>query len=269
MTLPAPRYDGGLTRSGYSRLNQSYWASNAAHWLAEPDNDPFRTEVFRRVVAGVCESAEKGGLPFRVCDLGCGEGAFLRLVSDALPAAELTGVDVCGALLDQARVRSGARYLEADIQSGEGLEGIEAEIVTCILTLIELAHPERALAIAHRLLTPGGALYMVLLDPAVETYRYLADKQGQPGTAVYNVEGELVVASHYVVAGARSPAPYFRFLRPLDTYLDAALGAGFTIETVQAAHEHGEPFLPGPQAILVVARKTAGPGRSTPGNAST
>jgi ubiquinone/menaquinone biosynthesis C-methylase UbiE len=53
----------------------------------------------------------------RVLELGCGTGAFLRLVQEYRPEARLTGVDLCPAMLARARTKlPTAQLQEADLE---------------------------------------------------------------------------------------------------------------------------------------------------------
>src|ERR1700757_116805 len=81
------------------------WGARPADWaLSEDQQTPTYTEALRRV------DLEPGQL---VLDVGCGGGAFLRLVADR--GARAFGLDASEALLELAR----SRLPDADLRLGD------------------------------------------------------------------------------------------------------------------------------------------------------
>jgi ubiquinone/menaquinone biosynthesis C-methylase UbiE len=117
--------------------------------------------AMRRRVLSVLMKGLKGqdqrGL--RIVDMACGSGAFLKDLKTSLPRASLSGVDLSGAYLDQARRRSGAPGVQANLEhlpfADNSLDG-----TTCIYLFHELPPRVRPVIAAElaRVLKPGGLL---------------------------------------------------------------------------------------------------------------
>lgn len=246
-----------MSRVEFSSLNAKSWDENATFWLHEPGQDGFRLTLFRSTITLIQrETAREKRATVRVLDLGCGEGTFLTEVVAAIPASQASGIDRCRRLIEAARrAAPSATVRLADLEAGASLPFSEQDIVTCLLVLIELASPRHALSLAYGTLRPGGLLIFAVLDPAVETYRYMTQKRTRADTRLLTVDGELAVGSHFPVGGAVSPSPYFRFLRPVHSYLEAAISCGFVIETIAASEGCHPPFMSEPRAVIIAARR--------------
>ena len=91
----------------------------------------------------------------RVLDLGCGHGVFGAALRER--GCTVTFADEQNGLLPEL---SDAEFLPVDLDRGspEGLG--RYDLVICSNVLEHLRHPDAFLRAAHRLLTPGGALYL-------------------------------------------------------------------------------------------------------------
>lgn len=95
----------------------------------------------------------------RVVDLACGSGAFLRDLTAALPRASVAGLDLSGPYLAEARARSGAPTVQANVErlpfADASLDGL-----TCVFLFHELPPRVRPLVAAEmaRVLKPRGVL---------------------------------------------------------------------------------------------------------------
>src|SRR6185436_2445719 len=98
-TQPAPGTTGSAERWG------PLWGARPADWaLSEDQQVPNYEDALARV------GLEPGGL---VLDVGCGVGAFLRLVAER--GGRPCGIDASQALLDVAR----SRLPDADLRHGD------------------------------------------------------------------------------------------------------------------------------------------------------
>ena len=216
--LIGPEERTPITVAEFDQLNAKSWDVNASLWSAGGGGTPLRDAMFDEIEAIVTREANMiGGTPDLV-DLGCADGAFLAQLQRSGTTAKLHGVDQCPALIARAQTKcANTQFMVADLSIEQSALVKDAAIVTCMLTLIEMAQPARALRNAAAMLRPGGLLIATVLDPTVETLRYIEQKRGQPETVLYDVAGELVIGSTFEAQGQISRAHYFRFLRPLET----------------------------------------------------
>jgi SAM-dependent methyltransferase len=246
-----------LSAVSFKKLNAHSWDANAEHWQRHVLDDPFRVTIFEEVRLALSE--EQSRFPrarFDVCDVGCGEGSFLRRLQADGAFTNLSGVDLCPKMLALARnACPPARLFQRDLEEPDPPPVLGSCAVTCVLAMIEIVQFRRAFDFVWEALRADGLLVLVLLDPAIEIYRLMSAKRKLPGTVLYDLEGDLAIASHYEAEGIRSPAPYFRILRPLDAYVGGLIEAGFEIESIKARPHTGGPLSSSARAIFVGARK--------------
>lgn len=104
--------------------------------------------------------------PARVLEMGCGPGRCLAALRRALPAAELTGVDLSPFMLELARDRlaatGGATLVHADARETPFETGaFDAITATHLIGHLPRGAAAEACAEARRLLSPGGWLLIV------------------------------------------------------------------------------------------------------------
>jgi SAM-dependent methyltransferase len=108
----------------------------------------------------------------RVLDVGCGTGVLTRMLARWPGVASVLGVDIAPALLDRARALAGdlpnVSFAPADAYDLP-FGGAEFDVVAYDSTLSHLTDPGAALAEAHRVLRPGGALAVFDGDYATTT----------------------------------------------------------------------------------------------------
>lgn len=156
-------------------LRTFHWQSDG--WLSDHSAEMYDigveflfmgvADVMRRMAIPPIVDANSGNPRPRVLDLACGTGRFLDQLGQALPAAELTGVDLSPFYLSKAQ-RDGcgggrATFVEAN---AEALPFPDAsfDAVTSVFLFHELPKDarRRVMAEALRVLTPGGRF--VVLD---------------------------------------------------------------------------------------------------------
>lgn len=158
-------------------------ATTAQRWVQRWDAQqeryvPDREERFRVVIDVV--RAAVGTEPARVVDLGCGPGSLSARLSEAIPAAEIVGVDADPLLLGLGSANAGprVRLVQADLgdpawPASTGLDGPWDAAVSS--TALHWLHPD-ALADLYRTLAerlrPGGVFVnadnMGLGTPAID-----------------------------------------------------------------------------------------------------
>jgi SAM-dependent methyltransferase len=210
------------------------WSQSAGPWLRLMDQgDPNRVYLLDEVMLGLC--GEVRGLD--VLDVGCGEGRFCRML--ATRGARTIGVDPTVELIDAARLRQpGGVYHAA---GGEALPLPEAsvDLVVSYVSLVDIPDYRAAVREMARVLRPGGRCVVANLNSfATATTQYWArDEEGHK--------------LHWTMDNYMVPRParaewagmsIVNWHRPLSAYLQAFLGAGFTLE-------HFDEPMPKPPAI--------------------
>jgi ubiquinone/menaquinone biosynthesis C-methylase UbiE len=105
-------------------------------------------------------STALGNRPLQVTDLGCGTGACALLLAEL--GHVVTAVDGSEGMLSHARQAAGLRRLDVNFvhstMDEAELSDASADVVTLRNVLWTLENPAGALALAHRILRPGGTL---------------------------------------------------------------------------------------------------------------
>jgi demethylmenaquinone methyltransferase/2-methoxy-6-polyprenyl-1,4-benzoquinol methylase len=119
----------------------------------------------RRLVAAVRRQA-----PREVLDLATGSGDVAFALARGLPApVQITGMDFCQPMLDEAEQKKKAarnpRYDAVGFRQGDGLAlplaDASFDAITISFGLRNMADRAKALAEMHRVLRPGGHLYVL------------------------------------------------------------------------------------------------------------
>lgn len=142
------------------------WHTNAAPWTDAVRKDEIESRRLitnAAIVAAVVERA-----PYRVLDVGCGEGWLARTLG--AHGARVTGIDVVPELIDRAREQGGAdfRVLSYEELAGGALD----ETFDVAVANFSLIGEQSVDALVHaipRLLVPGGVLIIQTLHPVVAT----------------------------------------------------------------------------------------------------
>lgn len=135
---------------GYYRLHSRIY--DATRWTFLFGRD----EVVRRAALHVAHP------PRRILEVGCGTGRNLERLAKRFPEADITGVDLCGSMLDRARRKGALRgdrvaLLEAAYDAPLASGSFDLVLFSYALTMFG-PHMRPALDAAMEDLAPGGLL---------------------------------------------------------------------------------------------------------------
>jgi ubiquinone/menaquinone biosynthesis C-methylase UbiE len=192
------------------------WLAEAAGWAAWARQGDDGFAAFRALLPP----------PGRATlDLGCGEGRFARAL--AADGHRVTGADVSPDLVELAReADAGATYVVAD---AEALPFPDSafDLVVAFNVLGCVAHLERAVSEAARVLEPGGRLCLSVVHPA-----YTAGR-GRDGAWI--VEGGYLEERLHTERVRRGEAEltFANVHRPLGAYTAAFERCGLELEALR------------------------------------
>jgi ubiquinone/menaquinone biosynthesis C-methylase UbiE len=175
-----------------------------------------------------------------VLDVGCGQGLATRAVAQA-GARHVVGVDASAEMIALARehtapggghgARTRVEYRVDDAQTLATIADATFDGVTCQLALMDIPDLDATLRAVHRVLEPNGWFVLVIGHPC-----FLAPN----ATPVELPDGRrAVVVSEYLEEtfwrssnpnGVRRVGNHHR---PLSTYLNAIVRAGFALDAVR------------------------------------
>lgn len=132
--------------------------------------------------------------PSRILDLATGSGDVAFALCGALPEAEVLGMDFCQPMLDQAEAKKTERALSSSdspsFVQGDALslpfEAASFDALTISFGLRNLANRDRGLREMHRVLRPGGKLYVLEFSQPAGWFRpfyYFYLRRILPGVA--------------------------------------------------------------------------------------
>lgn len=127
-----------------------------------------RDHLFRDDTERIARALWSGGVPPAgscLLELGCGPGFYSRRLGATFEELRVTGIDRSEQLLGRARILAEAGRLgNCSFENGDarGLEASAASFDAVIASRLFIILPERerALAEAHRVLKPGGRLFI-------------------------------------------------------------------------------------------------------------
>jgi SAM-dependent methyltransferase len=123
---------------------------------AEPSLEP----LHRRIVSEI--PIERG----RLLDIGCGPGNLDRMLAEDRPGLEVVGLDESGAMVRRASRRRRLPNLEFRPGSVEGFSAGEVfDFAISVLSFHHWEEPVAGLEAVHRVLKPGGRLWIYEGDP--------------------------------------------------------------------------------------------------------
>ncbi len=218
------KYDKRQATHEFTRWSESYDRSILQWLLFGPSHRALIQRIRNRF----------GDHPLKILDVGCGSGVLESRIREALPRAEVWGVDLVRGMLDKGSATAGQHATNVTPIQGDSerlpFASGAFDVITCANSFHHYPHQDRAVAEMHRVLRPGGRLLLIdgYRRPTVGLVSFMT-------LCVAGVEGAVHHAS----------AKRFREL---------VSAAGFR-ETVQKLHHGPAPFL----LTDAVARPSAGP----------
>jgi ubiquinone/menaquinone biosynthesis C-methylase UbiE len=148
-------YDKGQATHEFTLWSESYDRSILQWLLFGPSH--------RAIIARI--KAEFADRPIRVLDIGCGTGVFASKICEAMPGAQVWGIDLVRGMLDKGHERW-RRHSDGVIPIQGDSERLPFgwatfDVVTCANSFHHYPHQDRAVEEMRRVLKPGGRLMLV------------------------------------------------------------------------------------------------------------
>lgn len=148
-------YDKEQATEEFTRWSESYDKCILQTLLFGPSH--------RAIIARL--KASYGDRPLKILDVGCGTGVFAARIREAMPSAEVWGIDLVAGMLQQGRNRWRAHSahvqpIQADSERLPFAPG-SFDVVTCANSFHHYPHQDRAVAEMRRVLKPGGRVMLI------------------------------------------------------------------------------------------------------------
>lgn len=208
------------------------WARSAAAWIAAIGEEG---DWSRRYVLDRPMLQRLYGRGFQAAlDLGCGEGRFCRAMRRE--GIGTIGLDPVPALIDQARRLDPDGDYRIGVGEATGLSDRSVDLVVAYLTLIDIADLAATIGEVGRVLRPGGTFLIANLQSF--------NTAGEPG-GWHRDDNDLWRFGFRGYLDARPVTMRWdgvavtNWHRPLSTYMDLLLRAGFTLRTFIEPEPYG------------------------------
>ena len=180
----------------------------------------------------------------KVCDVGCGEGRFCRMLRER--GAEPVGVDPTVELLGAAREQDpGGTYVEG-IAEDLPFEDASFDLVVSYVTLVDIPDFRKGIREMARILTPGGRLVAANLNSFATSVPTGWERDAAGQRLYFPVDNYMEERGEWVEwRGIR----IINYHRPLEAYMQAYLASGLQLE------HFSEPV---PSAEMLASRPEAG-----------
>ncbi|MET0891946.1 MAG: class I SAM-dependent methyltransferase [Pseudoxanthomonas sp.] len=163
----------------------------------EPHFRPENQAKVRQVLQQVAQDTGGG----RLIDFGCGTGFIINLAKDLF--REIDGVDITQAMLDRVDLSSGNIRLHNQRCENVPFEAGTFDAATAYSFLDHLADYSLVLREAHRVLRPGGKMYIDLLPNKAfwDEINVVGERDGIDGVEapIVNREVTMLISQHEMV----------------------------------------------------------------------
>lgn len=206
---------------------QREWADLASFWIQRcREGEPNREGMLDHWMLGALGTIT--GL--RIVDLGCGEGRFCRMLGRQ-GASYVLGVDLCEALISEARKQKNSEiehYMIGNIETLDSVQSGSFDLAVSYITLVDVADLDAVIASSYRVLKPGGRFVVCNLAPMATS----------SNTRITDPDGTRIAirVDHYFDESTR--VMRFRgheltnFHRSLSTYINGFLNAGYVLKGI-------------------------------------
>ena len=148
-------YDKHQAKHEFTRWSESYDRSILQTLLFGPSH--------QAIIARI--KSQPTIAPLRILDIGCGTGIFAERIREAVPTAEVVGIDLVDGMLAKGRTRW-RRHAESVFPVQADSERLPFErgtfdVVTCANSFHHYPHQRRAIAEMRRVLRSHGRLLLV------------------------------------------------------------------------------------------------------------
>ncbi|MGP1356640.1 class I SAM-dependent methyltransferase [Roseicyclus sp.] len=208
------------------------WTAYATAYDLLSEHNPAYQEILRDFEAFLATIEP----PHRVWDIGGGTGNYSEILARTFPGSEIRFVEPDGGMIRRAQQKLSAfRNISFDSRALEEVdEPGTADLVVCVHALYAMPEQERRLADLHRLLRPGGLLYLVDLgrDMNVSDWRgyifsHLKKKHGVLGALRIIWQGREIAKQNNAILKAQKSGVYWTHTEA--EIASAATAAGFQI----------------------------------------
>jgi ubiquinone/menaquinone biosynthesis C-methylase UbiE len=132
-------------------------------WSGTYDINPLQLFFFapaHRMLLGALSPGDQ-----RILDIGCGTGIFASRVLEHLPGAHVWGLDLSDGMLQRSRARCHAAPGRLHLVRGNSerlpFSDNSFDVVTCAHSFHHYPCQDRVVAEMHRVLRPGGGLFII------------------------------------------------------------------------------------------------------------
>ena len=141
------------------------------------DEALYASRTYKKLLADWIDDLPRGA----ALDVGAGDGAFLGVLRE-LGFEELTGVEPSQAALEAAD--AGVRpFIREGVFDPSEFEAGEFRLISCLHVVDHMSDPVAAMKGAHRLLSSGGALFVVCHDRRAPVNRLMGQR-----SPIYDIE---------------------------------------------------------------------------------
>ncbi|HUQ80067.1 MAG TPA: class I SAM-dependent methyltransferase [Gemmatimonadaceae bacterium] len=210
------------------------WHTNATPWTSAIREE--RIESRKLVTNQAVIDAVMSRRPQSVLDIGCGEGWLSRALAER-GVAQVVGVDVVPALIDQANAAGGGEFRVASYEAiAAGALDLTVDVAVANFALIGKDAVDALVRTAPTLLDPGGALIIQTLHPVMA----MGDQPYKDGWRAGSWAG---FSSDF-----SDPAPWY--FRTLETWIELIASSGLRIVEMR---EPLHPTSNKPASVIFVA----------------
>lgn len=217
-----------------------YWDDNADSWTEQVRKGQDAYREFFNNPAFFKFIGNLGGKI--VLDIGCGEGYNTRIL--ARKGARIVGVDISGKMVKLARQMEqkeplGIRYEVASFSNLSLFDDASFDVVVSSMALMDGPDYEGVIREIFGVLRKRGKLFFSINHPCFYTkgFGWIKDNNGNPikitASHYFDHESKIERWRFKEVSNDIKPFAVPHFHRLLSDYLNALIGAGFTLKRIE------------------------------------